>query len=168
MEKKPVVHLRVYRGSDLNYTANGKIKNENQSIKITHNTVHWADFKKHLHANQYVKVEVEKVLDGNDHTKELSDISKFIEEVEIAFNGPKIEKALTPEQIEIAELKAQLNAFMSAGKKESIKNDSKEEIDIELQAARDEYVKVFSKKGHHSWTVEQIKEKIEAETAKAE
>lgn len=163
MEKKPIVHLRVYRGGDLNYTADGKIKNENQSVKITHDTVEWSNFLRHLKSNQYGKVEVEKVLDPlkmNEKTElePISDKDKLEaikKEVSKAFNGPENEVVLTPEQKKIAELEAKLDALTNKGDKKE-PND----VDDELSKAREEYVKVFGKKGHHSWSVEEINQKI--------
>lgn len=157
MEKKPIVHLRVYKG-ELNYTSDGKIKNENQSVKIQHNTVEWFNFMKYLNANQYSKVGVDRVLNGST-MEPLKDYKEIEEEVKKAFEGQDKEIQLTPDQKRIAELEAKIEGLMKASK--PVKSDvvvPKE--DNELQEARKEYQKVFGKKGHHSWTVDQLKEKI--------
>lgn len=149
MAQKQIVHLRVYRGEDINYTSDGKIKNENQLVKITHNSVEWANFLRHLKSNRYGAVEVEKVLDGKDH-EEVRDVSDIKKEVALAFSGAE-KKVLTPEQQYIAELESKLKAI------KEVKKDGREE---ELEAATEEYKKVFDKKPYHSWTLEQINEKI--------
>lgn len=150
MGKKPIAHLRVYKGTELNYDSSGKIKNENQSVKIEHNTIGWANFLKYLKPNQFIKVEVERVLDGETF-KEIKDIEPFKEEVAAAFSPVKKE-VLTADQKRIAELEKKIDQLAGG-------NKPKDEDD-ELTKARTEYVKVFGKKGHHSWSVEQIKEKI--------
>lgn len=158
MGKKPIVHLRVYRGRDLNFDANGKVKNENQSVKFTHDTVEWKNFMRNLIANQYIKVDVDKVLDGDDSKKEIAK-GDFQKEVDSYMKAP--EKDLTPEQKEIKELKARLDALTGSGKPE--KKDKGEEITDEL---REEYEEVFGKKVYHGWSASEVRTKIDEEKSK--
>lgn len=151
MGKKPIVHLRVYKGRELNYTAEGKIKNENHLVKITYGTVEWKNFMDNLKPNGFVKVDVEKVLNGDtlEAEKDFSNISKEVRE---SFDGDQ-KTILTPDQKRIAELEAKLEALANGNPKSG--------TDDELAKARKEYMEVFGKQGHYSWSVEQIREKIE-------
>ena len=58
MGKKPVVTLRVYRGKQMSYDAQGNVQNENQLIKLPHDTVEWTNFMKNITSNGYLKVDV--------------------------------------------------------------------------------------------------------------
>lgn len=103
MAQKRIVHLRVYRGRELNYDANGKVKNENHKVSLTHQTVEWANYLKNLRNNGFAKVEVVDVLEGSGSNYESVDASEIKEEVAQAFE-PKTEVVLTPDQKRIADL----------------------------------------------------------------
>ena len=162
---KPIVQLRVYRsngnGNQLSYDGNGNIQNTNQKVTEIYQTIEWANYLRHIRVHGFIKVTVEKVDDPNGKVT----IEQVQKEVDKAMN-PEVEKPLTPEQKQIAELKAMVEA-LSGGKKAESK-DAKEVVndDAELTKAREEYVKVFGKKGHHTWSVEQINEKIAEEQNK--
>lgn len=86
-KSKTIVTLRVYRGAEMLYTGDGKAKNENQPVKIQHNSFEWINFLKNSNKNGYAKVEVEavnnvSVVDGKETVEPVSDISSF--EVEVA------------------------------------------------------------------------------------
>lgn len=181
------VHLRVYRGKTMAYNAQGESTNENILVKLEYNTAEYKRFLAMMRANGYIKATVEKVLDltksveGKDkdesgYYEEVSDFADIQKEVDTALNPEGIEQAQTPEQKQIAELTARLNAL--EGGKEGVKNikvnDAKnvdagtktEKVELtddqksELKDVRDEYVKLYGKKGHPGWSVEELKAKI--------
>ena len=172
MEKKPIIKLRAYRGREINYDANGKIKNENNLISLEHNTKEWVLFMKNLPLNGYCKVEVEKGFKQLASGYEpLTDLDVYKKEVKEAFN-PKKEEVLSPEQKQIAELKAQLDSFMKGDKpKETkvVKNEPKDEkveekLDdtVTKEDLVEEYTKLYGKKPFHGWNEEKLSEMIEA------
>jgi hypothetical protein len=61
MGKKPVISLRIYRGKQMSYDAQGNVQNENQLVKLVHDTKEWTNFMKNLISNGYLKVDVEDV-----------------------------------------------------------------------------------------------------------
>lgn len=156
---KPVVRLRWYKnngfGNQISRDENGKIQNKNQTVTEIYNTIEWNNYLKHIGVHGFIKVDAEEVTDPLGKTTK--------EQVQKEVNAalfPESNKPLTPEQKQIAELKAMVEAL--SGKKES-KIDV---VDEDLTKTREEYVKVFGKKGHHSWSVEQLKEKIAEEQNK--
>ena len=116
-KKKPIVHLRVYKGTQVLYDAQGNIQTPNQIVKLTHDTIEWKNFMKTLPTSGYGLAKVEKMLDGD--TQEEIEISKEIaKEVDNIFKAP--EKELTPEQKEIAELKKMVENLTSQPKAKGI------------------------------------------------
>lgn len=182
MKTKKVVHLRVYKGNgkdlSLSYDENQNVKNENILVKLTHNTLEWNNYLKHIRVNGFVKAKVEKVLqDGKEVSTK--DIAK---EVENAIN-PVEKKELTYDQKRIADLEAKIDALSnqknnnasdeSPGNEDG-SNDSSNETqnngpsnEDALKLARSEYQKVFGKKGHHTWDVEKINQKIKEKLAES-
>lgn len=171
MEKKPIIKLRTYRGREINYDANGKIKNENNLVSLDYGTKIWALFMKNLPLNGYCKVDVEKAfkVTGNGY-EPIEDLSVYQKEVKEAFN-PKKEVALTDDQKRIAELEAKIEA-MAGGKKveekKQEKPEDKKEGDLknddtssDKATLQEEYSRIFKKKPFHGWTSEQLAEKIE-------
>jgi hypothetical protein len=170
MGKKPViVDLRVYKGTELNYDSNGKVKNENQSIKLFYDSIEWRNQLKNLIANGYIKVEVtsanyyERKVDENgdflDVLTEYPLIEELVNEVALAFKGNS-EVALTPQEARIAELEKQnkemlekMNAFMQL-------NDKKDD-GLALDTLKSEYEKLSGKKPHHLWKEEKLIEEID-------
>jgi len=137
----------------VSYDENGIVQNENQLVKLPYDTLEWHNFWKNHRSLKLIKMEVEKVLSAkNGKTiEEVSIPEKIKEEVRIAFYGEDSVQELTEDQKRIAELERKI-AELTGSKKEQ-PND-------ELTQAREDYVSAFGKKGHHSWTVEQIREKI--------
>lgn len=160
---KRVVHLRVYKAyGQSNKVVNDEngIVNENNICKLTHNTLEWKNYLKHLRVNGFVKAEVEKVIipvsGGYDDVEDYEDISK---EVKKAMSS--VDKALTPEQKKIAELEAKLDAILNNTKSKSKPTPTQVNEDKDaLTDARERYVEAFQKKGHHSWGVEVLNQKI--------
>lgn len=160
--------------------SNGQAKQEAINVKLPYPSQQWDNYMKTLRFAGFNKVEVEQVTDeevtlvtmkkkGKDFTKQVKKYtvvdtpSKIIEAVKTALAKPEVE--LTPEQKEIAELKAAIAELRGANaepKKEAKKVEPKEEEsnDSDLDAARAEYKEAFEKKPHHSWSAEQIREKI--------
>lgn len=148
--KKPIVHLRVYKGLQLFYDANGKVMNPNQIVKLTHDTIEWKNFIKNLSGLGFNSVKVEKVLSGD--TLEKIEISKeIIKEVEGVFK-PK-EKELSPDQKRIADLEAKIEALTK-------KDVAKVGINL-LEELKAEYETLSGKKAHHLATEATLAEKIQ-------
>jgi len=166
--EKPIVSLRVYRGKQVNYDENGKIRNENQTIKITHDTREWVNQLKHLRANGYVKVDVEEVYflreeKGKQIKVPYGDIDSVKKDVEKAHSVTSKEQ-LTPEQKKIAELEAKLEAFIGASKKSTTTPKKVAEIsnpdkDLKKQLMT-EYKELKGKRGAPMWSIEDYKQKI--------
>lgn len=129
-----IVQLRVYKGDRILRDENGKIATENNLVKLEYGTKSYSNFIKNMRALGYGMVKVEKVIKGK---KEL-EIKPFNDEIQAIFN-PKEEKHLTPEQKEIAELKARLGQLTGGQKPNKKEVDETENEDIEL--VRAEYEK---------------------------
>ncbi len=165
MGKKPILKVRVYRGTELNYDADANVKNENHLISLEHKSRNWVLFLKNILLNGYCKVEVEKGFTpkGNGEYDVINDISEFKAEVKEAFDS-NIEVVLTADQKRIAELEAKIELLL---KKDNDKNEVSEkkektdDVDEELDIARAEYLEVFGKKPHHLKGVDSIKAEIE-------
>jgi len=113
--KKPIVHLRIFKGQELLYDGYGNVKTPSQIVKLTHDTVEWKNFLKNLTASGYGMAKVEKVLQEVDGKfDEVSIPSEIVKEVENVFKAP--EKELTPEQKRIADLEAKLEAITKGNK----------------------------------------------------
>lgn len=165
MGEKPVVTLRVYRGRTLSFDENGIVQNENQSVKLTHDTVEWKNFMKNLRANGYCKVEVEKVAlvkttnkpdEGFKSTQTVIDKTEIANEVKKAYEIPQ--KPLTPQEQKIKELEEKLEALISS--KEPKKVESTDEDKTEKQILTEQYVEKFGKKPFAGWDEEKIAEKL--------
>lgn len=176
---KKVVWLRVYEGKKILRAENGSIENVNQLVKLTHDTLEWYNYLKNLPATPFCKVEVEKVLIPSEKITEESvivgsktftrpkvvttyktgEITEALKrEVSVAFVGIK-EKELTPDQKEIAELKAKVERLInanSASKDKSEKTADKSELD----SLREAYEKKFGEKPHHMKREKKLKEEL--------
>lgn len=182
MGKKPVVNLRVFKGAKMSFDENGKPQNENQSVKLIHDTVEWANFLKNFRANAYVKAEVESVKiidkvkkDGFlvDEVSDYDNVDAIKKEVAEAFNSvPQVK--LTPEQQRIADLEAKIDALTGGSKKPVEKKEEKVEQNTEPQKKAEkpeettkedlveEYTKLYGKKPFHGWDEKKLSEMIEA------
>ena len=106
MATKRIVHLRVYKGGELNYDRNGKVKNPNQLVKLPHGSKEWTNYLTHLGANGFCSVEVEKVLNEKGNTvKTFADIST---EVKNASSVEIEEQPKSEAQIENEKLRSQI------------------------------------------------------------
>jgi DNA-binding transcriptional MerR regulator len=147
--KKPIVHLRVYKGLQLFYDANGKVMNPNQLVKLTHDTIEWKNFLKNVQSLGFNSIKVEKMLNGT--TLEEIEIQKEIE-VEVADVFKKKEVELTADQKRIADLEARIEALSKKEKPEGINL---------LGELKEEYEKLSGKKAHHLWKEDKLVELIE-------
>ncbi|NQV77083.1 MAG: hypothetical protein HQ490_01860 [Lutibacter sp.] len=124
---RKAVWLRIYKGDEILKKENGQFKNENQLVKLIYGTLEWKNYLKGIAYNPYCKVEVEKVLDiSNEKQAEIEIDADILKEVKNAFR-PEKEIILTPEQIEIAELKAQM-AELLGKKSNKPKKEEEEEV----------------------------------------
>jgi len=181
------VHLRVYRGKTMTYNAQGESTNENHIVKLEYNTAEYKRFLSMLRANGFIQATVEKVLDLSTkvegkakdepgYYEEVADFSDIQKEIDSALNPDGIEKPQTPEQKQIAELTARLDAL--TGNKEGTKNikvnDVKnvdagaktEKVELSdddkaaLNDARAKYTELYGKKGHNGWDLAEINKRI--------
>jgi len=135
---------------------NNEIEIENNKVALTYDTLEWHNYLKRLVANGFCKVEVEKVLEWEDGKWESHAIPNSIDkEVEFAHKGDQTVR-LTPEQTEIAELKAQMAELLGMKEKKGVLEDDVDEL-AELQA---KYEAKFNKKPHHKMGVKKLKEEL--------
>ncbi len=167
MSNKAVVHLRVYqsngRDNNISFNADGSVQNDTILVKLTHNTLEWANFIKNARYVGFIDAKVEKVIGETD-------FASIEKEVDKAMN-PVVEVVLSPEQKKIADLEAKLDALVNNSSPEIRKatpneekahdekweNVSEEET---LESVKVEYQRVMGKKPFHKWTIEQLKEKM--------
>ena len=150
--RKPIVHLRVFKGREMLYDADGNVRTPSQIVKLTHDTVEWKNFLNNLPAT-FGMAKVEKVLSdlGNGEYKEVENPVEITKEVEAVFKTP--EKELTPEQKRIAELEEAVKA-LSKGNKSTKGIDLLEELKKEWASLTD------AKPGEEDWTVQDFQDAI--------
>jgi len=164
MGKKPVVTLRVYRGRQMSYDAQGNVQNENQLIKLPHDTVEWTNFMKNITSNGYLKVDVENY--QFFEKGEWKDSDKAMVEKELEINMTKqTEVAMTDDQKRIAELEAKLEKLLARDEKKSSKKVEVEEKPKEDKKEREnlriEYAELNGgKKAFPAWGADKLREKI--------
>ena len=164
MGKKPVVTLRVYRGRQMSYDAQGNVQNENQLIKLPHDTVEWTNFMKNITSNGYLKVDVENY--QFFEKGEWKDSDKAMVEKELEINMTKqTEVAMTDDQKRIAELEAKLEKLLARDEKKSSKKVEVKEKPIEDKKEREnlrvEYAELNGgKKAFPAWSADKLREKI--------
>lgn len=148
-EKKPIIHLRVYKGLKLFYDENGKVMNPNQIVKLTHDTIEWKNFLKNVKSLGFNSVKVEKMLNGTT-LEEIEISSEVAKEVENVFKPKEVE--MTADQKRIADLEARLEALT--------KKEVPEGINL-LSDLVAEYQELSGKKAHHLWKEAKLVELIE-------
>ena len=147
MSQKRIVHLRVYKGKELNFDENRKVRNENHLIKSREDSNEFKSVLQFLPNNNYCKVEVEKVFTvsvdektGKESYQE-TDGNDIKEVVQKAFsNKPKAE--LTSEQKRIAELEAKIEALSNGKtqpKKEVVSEGEKQLEDYSMNELKEMY-----------------------------
>lgn len=111
MKQKRIVHLRVFRGRELNYDANGNVKNENHKVSLTYDTVEYSNYLKHIQKNGFCKVIVEGAFEGEEKVNH-EDISQEVKE---AFEGVEI-VATDPRDLKISRLEKQMKDLIESNK----------------------------------------------------
>lgn len=172
MGKKPIVELRVYRGTEMNYDANGVVKNENQTVTLEYQSRSWVLFMENIKRNGYCKVDVEKVYNALENGyEEVNDISLYKNEVHKNFTQEK-QVNLTPEQKRIAELEAKLEKLLGNSADVSFKEEIKEQVNVAVKDEQDrdavvaEYTEKVGRKPFGGWDIETIKQKQAEHLAK--
>lgn len=185
------VKLNLYRGKK-NFDEDKKLTSEMIAMDLSpYNGLEWNNFMKHASIVGYTSAEVTAVnsIKYTKHPKpegkegetitlttypsidmDEDIVNEIKENVKSAFDTtPKV--VLTPEQKEIAELKATVKNLVDNKKpkeetKKSVKINKTPNTDEELEDARDKYLKVFEKKPNHLMKLENINKAIEAELNK--
>lgn len=142
----PIVHLHLYKGKKMLYDDNGKVANENQSHKLAYISLGWKNYMGNPVkgypgiAKECCKIDVVKVTTRSSELWEDQELVETIKkEVAHAVNPQNIKK-LTPEQIEIAELKTQ-NAEILAMLKDTGTQRPKEKKEVDVLKVATEVIK---------------------------
>lgn len=162
------VALEVYRG-ERKFDENGKYIGEKQEVTFTYGDTEWAKHIGRLKNLGINSVEVVKAYGKGEWKGEGLDKKMVFPEIEVSdelkkevqslFN-PQPKTELTPEQKEIAELKARLDALTKPDDKKT-----KETTDEEIESLRSDYLKKFNKavpnnkKNDAEWIKEEISKK---------
>lgn len=149
--RKAVLHVRVYNahGNSLEvaYDAKGNVLNANQIIKFEHDTLAWVNFLKNVTFLGYIKIKIAKITRQNEkgvYVESKETKKDFQYEIDVKFLGSEKAKKILAKK----------------NKKAKEGGQAGEVIEDELQKARDEYKKLYGKKGHHMWKLETLKTKI--------
>ena len=181
MGKKPAISLRVYRGKQMSYDAQGKVQNENQLVKLTHDTKEWSNFMKNLVTNGYLKVDVEDVKlvekvrvsdkEANDYgffkdvISQYDDKEMIKKEVELVFNK-QTQPSMSASERRIAELEAKINALLAQSEEAVIVKEPKKEKVAKpdkkvMENLRVDYAELNDgKKAFPGWDEDTLREKI--------
>jgi len=180
VRNKPVLKLRLYRGTEVNYDRDGVVKNENNLCSLEYGTKQWDIFMSNLAIAGYCQVDVEKgfLPDGNGNYNEINDLSQYEKEVHEHF-APRSEEVL--ENSELTALRAELDSLKAliAGKgllpeekeeEEEVVEDKREmykgqPLDQALHLLRIEYEEVYGKKPFNGWGAEKLEDKINEKKA---
>ncbi|WP_086985122.1 hypothetical protein [Elizabethkingia miricola] len=171
---KLAVHLLVFYGKVL-YDEKQKLISKSAPVQLIYGSNEWDRFFDNRVLNGISKATVEKAFDLEKFNKDIpvesleryeeineKEIALLQDEVDNYFKVPEAE--LTPEQIKIKELEEKLEQFMAGGAKiesKVITKGPEAHADIEaLNIAKEQYEKLFGKKGGPQWTVEQYSAKI--------
>lgn len=174
MGKKPVISLRVYRGKQMSYDVQGKVQNENQLVKLIHDTIEWKNFMKNLIANGYLKVDVEsvKVVEVKEGKEIISGYDNEIlikKEVEEVFKAQTTVPMSSAEK-RIAELEAKIEKLLASNEQkgtttveQKVKAEKKPKADKKvMENLRIDYAELNDgKKAFPGWDEITLREKIE-------
>lgn len=155
---KKTIELKVFKGKEIDYNASGQPKNPQQKITLTYGDLQYPKHLANLNNLGICRVEVVALYDDKGDKKDKEGNSYLTdaivkETMEMIYNEPV--KELTPEQKQIAELTARLDAYTNQA------TDAKIETSPELKEARAEYEKVAGKKGSPKWSIEEVLAKTE-------
>lgn len=161
MGKTIIVHLRIYKGSEIVRGENDKVKNQNQTLKLKYDTKEYYNFIDTMYRNGWgrvktlaAKIDVGGETDWDKYEAVSDDLFKKID-AEVQSKLKKVSnKPLTQDQKEVAALKAEM-----AELKELLKNGKG---DDGMKALKAEYKELnpTGKGVSPAWTKEEIEEKI--------
>ena len=167
--QKAVVHLRVYSkygNTNEIATAGNRILNDNQLIKLTHNTLEWKNFIKNLMFLGYVKVVVEKLHEykGSDAKDVTASINDELKEA-LALESSTMEEKSTSnkailerlEKLEAENKKLKENQTNSL---ETVQDELLSNDNEELEQLRADYLEKFGKEAHKASTIKSLKQKL--------
>lgn len=169
---RKVVWLKIFRGNEILYKADGTPSNENQIVKLTHGNIEWFNYIKLLAGAGLCVVKVVKVLIKEDGELVETDIpNELIEEVRLAHEGDNT-IILTDEQKKIGELeeeakemKKQLASLvakmvLSTNGIEKPLVSGNELREQTLEDLKKAYKEKFGKAPHHKTGIKKLKEKL--------
>jgi len=158
----------------MSYDAQGNVQNENQLVKLMHDTKEWTNFMKNLITNGYLKVDVADVKlvekkkdeDGffRDVITQYDDKEMIRKEVELVFKS-QTTVPLTPAEKRIAELEAKINKLLAQSEEAVIvkepKADKPKADKKVMEGLRIDYSELNDgKKAFHGWSEDKLREKI--------
>ncbi|MDV4026230.1 hypothetical protein CMT52_18010 [Elizabethkingia anophelis] len=172
---KLAVHLLVFYGKVL-YDEKQKLISKSAPVQLIYGSNEWDRFFDNRVLNGISKATVEKAFDLEKPNKDIpvesleryeelneKEIVLLQDEVDSYFKA--LEAELTPDQKKIKELEEKLEQIMAGGTKvEQVVTTKVPETPVDIEAlntAKEQYEKLFGKKGGPLWTVEQYNAKID-------
>ncbi|MCT3691041.1 hypothetical protein HZQ92_05580 [Elizabethkingia anophelis] len=172
---KLAVHLLVFYGKVL-YDEKQKLISESAPVQLIYGTSEWSRFFENRVLNGVSKAVVDKAFNlekinknvpvenlGRYEELDEEDMAELQAEVDAYFKAPEAE--LTPDQKKIKELEEKLEQIMAGGSKvEQVVTTKVPETPADNEAlnnTKEQYEKLFGKKGGPLWTVEQYNAKID-------
>ncbi|TNE74994.1 hypothetical protein EP331_00450 [bacterium] len=160
---KPVIQLRVYKKFEgrngIFKNELGKIENEVLTPALEYDTLEWHNYLKNLSPEIHAKIEVESYSVKNELGYQKQECPEnILNDIQNLFKKPQ--RDLTPQEKEIAELRAMIAELKGSSKPDKTVEKVESSDDDELDQARAKYKEAFGKKPHHSWDAQQIEEKI--------
>jgi hypothetical protein len=165
---RKVMWLKIFRGNEILYKADGTPSNENQIVKLLHGTLECSNYLKYLRGSGLCKVEVVRLQEqvGNEF-RDIEIPDELREEVRLAHEGSD-EVVLTDEQKRIKELEEKLNSLtemmkIKSSPKEVVVEDvvEKSNGEVSLDDLKEMYKEKFGKKPFYSWDADKLKEKLD-------
>lgn len=183
-----IVTLRIVKGKTPSYDANGKMLNENQTVKLEYGTLSWKNYMKNLIRNGFCKVTVEAVneVQYTDKKNEIRDDKGHLKlkSVDTKAIDAEVQEVMKPagKKMTIKEELAELKTLMLKTQAGNVKPlgedglaidsgtvtapvDNTPNVNEELEATRDRYLEVIGKKPHHMMQIKKMNELIEAKLA---
>ena len=143
-ESQVYVNLMVYKRSGqtegVHTDANGKVVNQHQSVKLVYGSIEWNNYLSKIGIFGYTAVEVKSArrdkAKGGVADMTRADLEFIQTEVDKAMSPSAVE--LTPEQIELNDLRAKVVALSKASAKtpEELKEDAENLAVLKEQAAQ--------------------------------
>ncbi|MDV3630463.1 hypothetical protein CMU57_02105 [Elizabethkingia anophelis] len=172
---KLAVHLLVFYGKVL-YDEKQKLISKSAPVQLIYGSNEWDRFFDNRVLNGISKATVERAFDLDKPNKDIpvesleryeelneKEIELLQDEVDSYFKAPEAE--LTPDQKKIKELEEKLEQIMAGGSKvEQVVTTKVPETPADNEAlnnTKEQYEKLFGKKGGPLWTVEQYNAKID-------